>query len=106
MNIIDKLKLFPVSRMVALTLFSWSAYSSLMRGYSMHLMSETLIGIAFAFWCVESFLKPIVFGKPTPEFFAQKAQATVGSIAFHRFLSVSGLVCLAGGYVARYWIES
>ena len=105
MSIVDKLKLFPLSRAMALTLFSWSAYSSLMRGFHLHLMSEILIGIAFVFWCIESFLKPLVFGKPTPEFLERKALATVGSTALHHFLTVSGLVCLAGGYVARYFIE-
>ncbi|MBC3864217.1 hypothetical protein H8K32_19105 [Undibacterium jejuense] len=105
MSILDKLKLFPLSRAMALTLFSWSAYSSLMRGFSSHLMSEVLIGFAFIFWCLESFLKPLVFGNPTPEFLERKAQATVGSPALHHFLTVSGLVCLAGGYIARYFIE-
>ncbi|WP_423021783.1 hypothetical protein [Undibacterium sp. SXout20W] len=71
-----------------------------------NLLSETLIGMAFAFWCVESFLKPLVFAKPTPEFLELKAKATIGTMALHRFLAVSGLVCLAGGYVARYLIEN
>ncbi|MFZ6847754.1 hypothetical protein [Undibacterium sp. RuRC25W] len=105
MKTVDKLKLFPLARIMTLTLFSWAALSGLVRGISTNTLSEILIGISFVFWCIESFLKPIVFAKPTPEFIERKMQATVGSAALHRFLTVSAIVCLAGGYVARYLIE-
>ena len=105
MKNIDKLKLFPLARVMTLALFSWAALSGLTRGITNNTLSETLIGVSFVFWCVESFLKPIVFAKPTPEFLERKALATIGSPALHRFLSVSAIVCMAGGYIARYLIE-
>ena len=102
----EKLKLFPFARLMALSLFGWSALASFQRALAHDLLSEALIACGFVFLCVLYLLQPLVFAAPTAEFRARKAAATIGSAALHRFLSMSGLICLAGGYAARYLLEA